>query len=276
MALRKHAEIKDLTESGEVEAVVATLGVVDKDGDVTEQGFFGEQTTKIVSSHDWSDILLGKGTVSDRDGRAAIFRGSLNLDDPKAEQLHAKLRYDMATPPPLIEWSYGFSIQPGGSRKDSHDGRDVRVLQPLPDGGPGSKVYEVSPVLVGAGEGTGTLAVKGATRSILEELAEQGDPDAAELVKQFALLDAEKEGQRFVEQIETTVRAVKSVLDRAEAISAARRNGRLGDDAVARLADLSVELRSLGETVDRVAVATPGEIHAEFLRFQAMVAGVDR
>ncbi len=162
----KQLQIKDVGAEGEVEAVVATLHVVDKDGDLTLPGFFGTQPTKIVSGHDWSQILLGKGTVTDEDGETAIFRGRLNLDDPAAAQLHTKLRFDMDHPPPLIEWSYGFKILPGGSRPAGDQDPDGarQILQPRPDGTPGAKVWEVSPVLVGAGEGTRTVAVKTAAR----------------------------------------------------------------------------------------------------------------
>nr|WP_272925814.1 HK97 family phage prohead protease [Streptomyces sp. SID3212] len=54
----------------------------------------------------------------------------------------------------LGEWSYGFDVldaQPG-----VFDGKDVRVLT-------GLKVFEVSPVLVGAGVNTRTLSVKSAS-----------------------------------------------------------------------------------------------------------------
>ncbi len=165
--LTKAAVLKDVTSEGEVEAVVATLHVVDKDGDYTLPGFFGTQPTKLVSGHDWSQIMLGKGTVTDGDGQQAVFHGKLNLDDPAAAALHAKLRFDMAHPPPLIEWSYGFRILPGGSRPAGEQDPDGarQILQPRPDGTPGAKVWEVSPVLVGAGEGTRTVDVKTAVRS---------------------------------------------------------------------------------------------------------------
>lgn len=156
----KSLVLKDLTAEGQVEAVVATLDIIDKDDDVTEPGFFGTQTTSMVGSHNWSDLMLGKGTVSDEEGKEAVFQGQMNLADPDAAKLHTKLRFDVESPPPLIEWSYGFTILDGGSKTGERDGRTVRVLQPKEDGSPGVKVHEVSPVIVGAGEGTRTVTVK--------------------------------------------------------------------------------------------------------------------
>lgn len=167
--MRKALQLKDLTSEGEVMAEVATLEVIDKDRDVTLPGFFGKQNTRIVSAHDWSQIMLGKGVVEEQ-GTKAVFAGRLNLDDPTAEQLHSKLRFDMEHPPPMIEWSYGFSIKQGGARVGEWKGEQVRFLQPLAGGEPGADVHEVSPVLIGAGEGTGTLAVKDARLRFADEL----------------------------------------------------------------------------------------------------------
>lgn len=145
---------------GSVEAVIATLNVKDHDGDVTLPGFFGsDHPTVIVGSHDWSQIMLGKGRIRE-DGEQAVFSGKFNLDDPEAKALHSKLMYDLANPPAAIEWSYGFEVLPGGRKAGQHAGEQVSFLGPLDDGSPGAKVWEVSPVMAGAGIGTGTLAAK--------------------------------------------------------------------------------------------------------------------
>jgi hypothetical protein len=51
----------------------------------------------------------------------------------------------------LQEWSYGYQVLEGGP--GAFDGKAVRELRKL-------DVFEVSPVLKGAGVGTGTLAIK--------------------------------------------------------------------------------------------------------------------
>lgn len=153
-------------ETGEVESKIATFGVEDSDGDVTLRGFFGEQHVAIVESHDWGQVQIGKGIVTETD-EGATFKGKLNLDDPDGLRTYRKLKFDAENPPALIEWSYGYLVHDGGSKRGEHEGRDVRFLQPLPDGGPGGDVAEVSPVLRGAGIGTGTTSVK----------SEKRDPD---------------------------------------------------------------------------------------------------
>lgn len=181
MIERKALEIKDITETGEVAAVVATLEVWDKDGDWTEPGYFGTQHANILSAHNWGDIQLGKGVVSDESGTVAAFEGRFNLELPEAQALHAKLRFDRQHPPPLIEWSYGMMFHEGGTSKGTRANREGRILQPLPDGSPGARIPEVSPVVVGAGEGTGTTGVKAmqlidhitATRSDVQALTER-------------------------------------------------------------------------------------------------------
>jgi hypothetical protein len=163
---RKTFELKEISPAGELTAVIATLDVKDRDRDVTRRGFFGTQPTPIVGSHDWDDIMLGKGQVSDADGRQAILEGRLNLDDPAGKALHSKLRFDLQNPPPLIEWSYAFEILEGGTSTGIFEGAEVRFLQPRADGSPGVRLFEASPVLVGAGVGTGTLTVKGLKRAL--------------------------------------------------------------------------------------------------------------
>lgn len=205
--MRKQLQLKDLTEAGEVSAEVATLDVIDKDRDVTLSGFFGKQNTRLVAAHDWTQIMLGKGIVEEQ-GRKAVFAGRLNLDDPTAEQLHSKLRFDMKHPPPMIEWSYGFSIKQGGARVGDFKGEQVRFLQPLEDGSPGADVHEVSPVLIGAGEDTGTLAVKSAGLRFADELRQvMAQVDAAvkraEAVAQLRRGDGKELSEQSLELLDT-------------------------------------------------------------------------
>ncbi len=267
----KSLSVKDVTKDGELEAVVATLGVVDKDRDVTEKGFFGTQDTKIVSGHDWNQILLGKGVVTDEDGKEARFTGRLNLEDSDAAQLHAKLRFDLEVPPPLIEWSYGFSILDGGSRSGKFSGEDVRFLQPREDGTPGSKIYEVSPVLVGAGEGTRTVGVKSATE-LVTALLEAGltPKQLSNLSDRFGFpwaadrLFDEDEGKTFAEQLSGTVVSVGAALDRASAIAKARAENTtgsrtLGTATLERLTELAVDLGLLWEKTQKIVESRPDE-----------------
>ncbi len=278
---RKTLELKDLTKTGEISAKVATLGVIDREGDLAEPGFFGEQTVTILSSHRMDDLLLGKGTLSEL-RMDAIFEGRMNLDDPDAEKLHTKLVFDRSNPPPVVEWSYGYKILKGGTRRpdkssDTEKGAR-RILQPKEDGTPGAMVKEVSPVLVGAGLGTGTIDLKNLdpdgieTLNLIEELAKAGDPEAVHLWKLHEDLDGKSADMKFVDEIAQTAVAVKDLLDRADAIADARRSGKLGSDAVARMTEMKSELTELVERIGAAVAVRPetGDLIGELLRYESI------
>lgn len=151
--------IKDLTDAGEGRAVIATLHVKDLDGDVTLSGFFGRQDLRMVPAHDWRHVTIGKGVLHE-EGEQALVDFKMNLEIPAARDWYEAIKFDLAHPPALQEYSYGFTIRPGGARFGEWNGENVRFLQPAPDGGPGADVHEFSPVLLGAGLGTGTEAIK--------------------------------------------------------------------------------------------------------------------
>lgn len=150
---------KDVSPDGTFKCVFATMGVEDKDGDVTLPGFFGKQACVVVPVHDWNHVPIGKATIMES-GNEAVAVGKFNLDIPAAKDWFAAMQFDMAEGQPLMEWSYGFKVLEGGGQPGAVGDKRVRFLGPLGDGTPGCKVYEVSPVLVGAGEKTRTLAAK--------------------------------------------------------------------------------------------------------------------
>lgn len=145
-----HAEIKQVGETGTFEAVIATLGVIDHDGDIIEPGAFGNQTVAVLPSHDWGSVPLGKAHIEER-GNKAVAVGRFNLEIPAAKDWHSALMFDLANPPAVQEWSFGYEVKAG--ENDTVDGQMVRRLMKLDSS-------EVSPVLRGAGIATGTLAAK--------------------------------------------------------------------------------------------------------------------
>lgn len=238
----KRFQVKEMTEKGEVAADIATLNVKDKDRDVTLPGFFGKQNVSVALSHDWGPVMLGKGQIFE-EGDKAKFEGKLNLstDDPEARAVHSRLKFDLDNPPALIEWSYGYQLKDGAKEefKDHPEHGDGFWLKPVEDG-PGAKVFEVSPVLVGAGEGTGTTAVKSSqTISMLDALAELGDEEARKLLELHNLLDLQKEDQKFIDQLDRTLAAVESVTKRAQEI---RKERALGRDSAARAREIAQAL----------------------------------
>ena len=144
------AGIKQAGEDGSFEAVIATLGVVDRDGDIVEPGAFGNATVQVLPAHDSGSVPLGKAQIVER-GNLAIAVGQFNMEIQKAIDWSSSLRFDLKSPPAIQEWSWGFRIEEASS--DTIDGEPVRHLIDV-------DTFEVSPVLRGASIGTGTLSAK--------------------------------------------------------------------------------------------------------------------
>ena len=144
------SEIKEVSDEGEFEAVIATLGVIDSDEDIIEKGAFSGATIAIQPAHDSRALSLGKGRVVE-EGDQAIIKGKFNLETQSGREWHSQLKFDLANLPAVQEWSFGFMTIK--DEMTTRDGKAVRLLKKL-------KEFEVSPVLLGAGMGTGTVAVK--------------------------------------------------------------------------------------------------------------------
>ncbi len=210
--------------TGAVGADIATLDVMDKDGDITRKGFFGTQPAAIVQAHDWGTVMLGKGLITDEDGEKARFIGKLNTDpdDLDARQLLSRLRFDMDKDngPPIIEWSYGYEVLDGGdTRLDPKENDGARrELHARPDGTAGARVPEVSPVVVGAGEGTGTTMIKTGGGASL----------------------------RLVDQVGSVATDLVALAKRLTTVRAGRPEGHLGKETTSALADLSEAMIETG------------------------------
>lgn len=211
-------EVKN-ADRGEVSAVFSTFGVKDHDGDVTEPGFFEDGASVRISAYghtSWAGALpVGKGTIRVTKGEA-VMDGRFFLNTTAGHDTFQVVK-ELAE---SQEWSYGFDILDGGSRKDSHNGETVRVLGPRKDGSAGGKVHEVSPVLLGAGVGTRTLATKGQTR--FSDEAQAVMAAVAGLVERAADVMAKRaeKGKGLGEDSGFLVEQVRVELKRLEALMA--------------------------------------------------------
>ena len=148
-------EIKDAAK-GEVEAVFATLDVIDKDGDVTNKGAFSEGAPVSISAFghkSWEGQLpVGKGTIHEV-GNEAVFKGRFFLNTTGGRDTFEVVKEMAEENGPGMEWSYGFHVE--DSERGEREGKSVRFLKQL-------KVMEVSPVMEGAGVGTRVTGIKDA------------------------------------------------------------------------------------------------------------------
>ncbi|MFF5445486.1 HK97 family phage prohead protease [Streptomyces sp. NPDC012888] len=147
-------EIKD-ADKGTVKAVFSTFDVIDHDGDVTAPGAIEDGALVRISAYghaSWGGALpVGKGVVRIK-GSEAILEGQFFMDTTHGRDTFETVK--QLSEDGLQEWSYGFDVL--DAEPVERDGRSVRLLKRL-------KVHEVSPVLLGAGINTRTLAAKSHT-----------------------------------------------------------------------------------------------------------------
>lgn len=147
-------EVKD-AEKGMVEAIFSRFNVKDLDGDITLPDAFVNGAPVLISAYNhkswYGDAPVGRGTIR-VENDCAVLEGQFWLDTEGGRETFNVVK----NAGELQEWSYGFDITKTGEVTEAMRQSGVRRVIA------GVKVYEVSPVLVGAGIGTETTAVKAA------------------------------------------------------------------------------------------------------------------
>lgn len=224
-------EIK-LDEAGKFDAAIATFDVIDSDSDIIEHGAFGGAFASVLPAHDSGSVPLGKVQVQER-GELAVAVGGFNLDIEKARDWSSALKFDLANPPAVQEWSWGFTIPEGGSKLETIDGEDVRVISKV-------NLFEVSPVLRGASVGTRTLSAKaeGEPLPLVEQIT-LATGTVGELVSQIRELagDRKDRGRRLGKDVRiATVEMAEQCAKLLDELAEAIKEGVLPDDEAAKLA----------------------------------------
>ena len=179
--------------TGDVKAVIATLGVVDHHRDIILSGAIGKQEVA-VSDYEHSSwpgffgpgaLPIGKGRVYEYGGEA-IFEGKLFIHRPRAKEILQNL-VDMGN---LQEWSFSlhdvegnYKHIPNPANPKGDEEIEVFEIKKV-------TVKEVSPVWMGAGINTRTLVAK----SLLEQSRQEQEQEEG--------LEETKE-QKYKEQIDT-------------------------------------------------------------------------
>jgi hypothetical protein len=145
-------------DRGEFSAVIATYGVIDKDGDVTEPGAHRDGAEVIVSAYghaSWGGTLpVGKARLRTTKTQT-IADGQFFMDTTHGRDTFETVKQLG----PMGQWSYGYDVL--DSATGELDGQPVRFLK-------SQEIHEVSPVLIGAGVNTRTLATKAAKESAVD------------------------------------------------------------------------------------------------------------
>ncbi len=215
-------ELKD-ADKGLVRAILATFDVVDKDGDITRKGFFGDQLgVPILWGHDWGMMPLGLADITESKD-TAVLDGALNLNTQAGRDALEVLKFQGDNQ----EWSYGFKILPGGATPlegpagEAAGHGAIRELHATEDGGPGAKVAEASPVVVGAGEGTMTVSVK----------------------------MADDAPARLADQVSSVADDLETLAERVAKVRSIRKEGKLGAASKDALAKLGAAMMEMGEAL---------------------------
>lgn len=153
----KGMTIEKMDEAGTGRARIAQLSAIDSDGDTYAPGAFswkagGGQWVNMIPAHDRRAMPFGKAWLHE-EGDWCVADLYLNLDTQAGKDWHATLKFDLAKGTPVQEWSYGYQVL--DAVQEQRDGKYVQILKKL-------DVDEISPVLRGAGVGTGTLSMKSA------------------------------------------------------------------------------------------------------------------
>jgi hypothetical protein len=156
-------------DKGEVSAVIATFNVIDKDGDYTPPGAFTEGQDVLISAYghkSWEGALpIGKARIRTTKSEA-IIDGQFFMDTTAGRDTFNVVK----ALGPHQQWSYGFDIK--DSEPGTVGGQRVRILKSL-------DVHEASPVLIGAGVNTRTLATK-SMKDVLEAIEAQRSTGVSE------------------------------------------------------------------------------------------------
>lgn len=153
----KALTIEKMDEAGVGLARIAQLSAIDSDGDTYAPGAFnwkegGGQWVQILPAHDRRAMPLGKAWLYE-EGDWALAKLHLNLNTQAGRDWNETLKFDLAQGTPVQEWSYGYKVLDADQQQRA--GTYVQVLKRL-------DCDEISPVIRGAGVGTGTLAIKSA------------------------------------------------------------------------------------------------------------------
>ena len=236
-------ELKEDGDTRYIEAVFSLFDTIDSDNDVTKanslrSGYTGNKVP-LVWNHDWSKVI-GRGVI-ETDNQKAVFKGYfLNTEAGKEAYETVKAMQDMQ------QFSYGFQVM--RSTKGTHidsKGEEVpvRVLEDV-------KVWEVSPVLVGAQQNSFVQALKSGLQTFDDVDTEFEEVKQEDEESKYGKCTYEKDGKCAKEK------DLKISSETDASVSKSSQQGmRLGEHAVASLE----ELKAFTERIEDLALLRNSE-----------------
>jgi len=235
-------ELKEDGDTRYIEAVFSLFETIDSDNDVTKanalrSGYTGNKVP-LVWNHDWSKVI-GRGII-ETDNQKAVFKGYfLNTEAGKEAYETVKAMQDMQ------QFSYGFQVMKStkGTHIDSKGEEvPVRVLEDV-------KVWEVSPVLVGAQQNSFVQALKSGLQTFDDVDTEFEEVKQEDEESKYGKCTYEKDGKCAKEKD----LKISSATDAS--ISSSQQGMRLGEHAVTSLE----ELKAFTERIEDLALLRNSE-----------------
>jgi len=214
---------------GTVSAVFSKFNEIDSDNDVVLpnaiKSGYGDKGVVMCWGHDWKHII-GKGKI-EQDGEQAIFKGQFNLNTNAGKEAYETVK----AMSDLQQWSFGFEVKDsemGMFKKDNGEEKEVRYLKDV-------KVWEVSPVMVGANQNTYTVSIK-----------EQKEND------EEIETETKDTGLRFADEVDNLLIKMVTLLQRAKELTALRlgKDKTLSDSSVEEMEKLKDALSDMHQDID--------------------------
>ena len=253
-------ELKEDGDTRYIEAVFSLFDTIDSDNDVTKanalrSGYTGNKVP-LVWNHDWSKVI-GRGII-ETDNQKAVFKGYfLNTEAGKEAYETVKAMQDMQ------QFSYGFQVMKStkGTHIDSKGEEvPVRVLEDV-------KVWEVSPVLVGAQQNSFVQALKSGLQTFDDVDTEFEEVKQDEEESKYDKCTYGKDGNCAKEKDLN----ISSETD-ASVSKSSQQGMRLGEHAVASLEELKAfterieDLASLRNSEKKTLSSKSTELIAKYLQ----------
>ena len=247
-----HSILTDDVE-GKVEAVFSVFNEIDSDGDVVRpnsiKSGYGDKGVAMVWGHDWKDVI-GRGEIV-QDNDKAVFKGQFIMDTERGRDAYnvVKAMGD------LQQWSFGYEVVDSEKglfqSKDGELEQEVRFLNDV-------KVWEVSPVLVGANQNTYTIGVKEFNKDNLSNNDTDIDIDNTENGKDIE--QSLVEGKTFADEVTELRTSLVALIDRTKDLTSLRleKEKQLSKESSDLLVELQLDLeKAYGELADIFAIALP-------------------
>jgi HK97 family phage prohead protease len=212
-------ELKEEGEKRYMEAVFSLYDKIDSDNDITLPGAlksgYADNKIPLVWNHDWSKPV-GRGTLENA-GNKAVFRGYF-LPTERGREAYETVKA-MAD---MQQFSYGFQVldsEKGTITDEKGKEKEVRFLKDV-------KVWEVSPVLVGAQQNTFVQTLKSGLEQIdskEEKIEEEIQEESSEEVLESEDSEAKvSTGKRLGEQAHDSLAELKAFIERIEELALLR------------------------------------------------------